>query len=63
MSNNTINGTNAFVKQTLIDLRDEAKRPSKAKHEERTQRNDEMDEFYTEQLHWMNGCRGTGLFG
>ena len=46
MSNNAINGTNAFVKKTLIDHRDEAKRPSKAKHEEVTQKNDELDEFH-----------------
>ena len=45
MSNNTINGTNAFVKQTLIDPKNEAKRPNKAKHEERTQKNIELDEF------------------
>ena len=43
MSNNAINGTNAFVKKTLIDPRDEAK------HEERTQRKVEMDEFYKQQ--------------
>ena len=30
---------------TIIDLRDEAKMPSKAKHKERTQRNVELDEF------------------
>ena len=30
MSNNAINETNEFVKRTLIDPRDEAKRPSKA---------------------------------
>ena len=55
MSNNTINGTNAFVKQTLIDPRDEIKRPSKEKHEEKTQINVELDEF----------CRnsGTGCTG
>ena len=45
MSNNAINGTIEFVKLTLIDPRDEAKRPSKAKHEERTQRKIKMDEF------------------
>ena len=45
MSNNIINETNAFIKQTLIDPRDEAKRPSKAKHEEGTQRNAKLDEF------------------
>ena len=38
----------------LIDPRDKVKRPSKAKHEERTQRNVELDEFYKFQLHWMN---------
>jgi len=48
---------------TIIDPRDEAKRPSKAKHEERTQRNKEMDEFYREHLHRMNRRRGTGLTG
>jgi len=47
----------------LIDPRKEAKRPDKAKHKKRTQRNDEIDEFYTEQLHRMNRCRGTGLSG
>jgi hypothetical protein len=47
----------------IYKSRDEAKRPSKAKHEERTKRNDEMDEFSTEQLYGMNGCRGTGLSG
>ena len=46
MSNNTINGTNVFVKKTLIDPRDEAKRPNKTKHEEITQRNAELDKFY-----------------
>ena len=45
MSNNTINETNEVVKCTLIDPMDEAKRPSKAKHEERIQRKIEMDEF------------------
>ena len=45
MSNNTINGTNEFVKLTLIYPRDEIKRSSKTKHEKRTQRNDELDEF------------------
>ena len=54
MSNNTINETNAFVKQILIDPRDEAKRPSKAKHEETTQRNKELDEFYKNQLQRLN---------
>ena len=43
-----------FVKQALIDPRDEAKRLSKAKHEERTQRNKELDEFYKNQLHRLN---------
>ena len=55
MSNNTINETNAFVKKTLIDPRDEAKRPTKEKHEERTHRNVELDEFYKnqwDQIHW-----------
>ena len=46
--------TNAFIKQTLIDPRDEAKKPSKARHEERTQRNKELDEFYKNQLHRLN---------
>ena len=46
MSNNTINKTNAFVKKTLIDHRDEAKKPNKAKHEKRIQRNAELDEFH-----------------
>jgi hypothetical protein len=38
-----------------MDPRDKAKRPSKAKHEERTQRNAELDEF------WRNS--GTGCTG
>ena len=32
----------------LIDPRDKVKRPSKAKHDERTQRKNELDEFYKE---------------
>ena len=32
----------------IIDPRDEVKRPSKAKHDERTQRKNELDEFYKE---------------
>ena len=63
LNNNTINGTNEFVKWTLIDPRDEAKRPSKAKHEERTQRNKELDEFYKNQLHRLNRWVSTGLSG
>ena len=46
MSNNAINGANVFVKKIIIDPRDEAKMPSKTKHEERTQKNVELDEFY-----------------
>ena len=42
---------------------DEAKKPSKTKHEERTQRKIEMDEFCRNQWHWMIRCRGTGLSG
>jgi hypothetical protein len=34
---------------TFLDLRDEVKMPYKAKHEERTQRNAELDEFYWNQ--------------
>jgi len=32
----------------IIDPRDEVKRPSKAKHDERTQRKNELDEFCKE---------------
>ena len=32
-----------------LDLRDEAKMPNKAKHEEKTQKNIELDEFYQNQ--------------
>jgi hypothetical protein len=42
---NAINGTNGFVKRIFLDPRDEVKRPCKTKHEERTQRNAELDEF------------------
>ena len=45
-NDNTINGINDFVKSTFQDPRDELKRSCKAKHEERTQRNAELDEFY-----------------
>jgi len=55
LSDTAINGTNRFVKWIFINPRNGAKRPSKAKHEERThkakheertQRNVELDEFY-----------------
>ena len=36
-------GLIVFVKKTFLDLRDEVKRPCKVKHEERTQKNAEMD--------------------
>ena len=45
IDDNTINETNDFVKRTFLDPRDEVKRPCKAKHEERTQKNTELDEF------------------
>ena len=51
LSNNAINGTNEFIKWTIIVPRDKTKRPGKAKHEERTQRNAELDEFCRNQLH------------
>ena len=37
--------TNDFVEWTFLDPSDEVKRLHKAKHEERTQRNAELDEF------------------
>ena len=39
------------------------KRPSKAKHEERTQRKIEMDEFCRNHWHRINQCRSTGVSG
>ena len=63
LSNNAINGTNEFVKWTIIDPRDEAKRPSKAKYEERTQRNVELDEFYKNQWDRIHRWYHTGLTG
>ena len=38
-------GTNNFVKRIFLGPKDEVKSPSNAKHEERTQRNAELDEF------------------
>ena len=49
MSKNTINKTNVFVKKTLIDHRDEAKKPNKAKHKKRIQKITELDEFHRRQ--------------
>ena len=46
---NAINVTNGFVKWIFLDPRDEVERPYKAKHEERTQINAELDEFYRKQ--------------
>ena len=39
-----------------LDPRDEVKRPYKAIHEERTQRNAELDEFCRKQEHRKNRC-------
>jgi len=50
LSNNTINRTNEFVKRIILDPRDEAKRPTKTKHEERTQ----------EGLKWMSSAENSG---
>ena len=48
-NNNAINGTNEFLKWTFLDPRDKVKRPSKAKHVERTQRNAESNKFCRKQ--------------
>jgi len=45
LSDNVINGTNVFVKCISSGPKNEVKSPSKVKHEERTQRNIELDEF------------------
>ena len=58
---NTINETNEFVKWTFLDPRYEVKRPSKTKHEERTQRNAELDEFCMKQQHRFNQRLAIGL--
>ena len=50
IDDNTINGTNEFVKCITSGPTNEVKSLSKAKHEERTQRNAELDEF----------CRNSG---
>ena len=46
---NAINGTNKFVKWIFLGPKNVLKSITKAKHEERTQRNDELNEFYTKQ--------------
>jgi len=56
-------GLKSLSSKHFLDFRDEVKSPSKTKHEERTQRNTEMNEFYRKQLHRMNQCRVTGLSG
>ena len=53
---NVINGTNGFVEWTFLDPRDEVKRPYKAIHEERTQRNAELDVFCRKQERRKNRC-------
>ena len=54
-------GTGFFPSVFILDSRDEAKRPNKIKHEERTQRNVELDEFYKIQLHRLHRWPSTGL--
>jgi len=45
-----------LLKWTFLDPRDEVKRSYKARHEERTQRNAELDEFCRKQEHRKNRC-------
>ena len=49
LNGNMINGTNQSVMWMLAGPKDDVQRPSKAKHEERTQRSDELDEFIKKQ--------------
>ena len=47
-------GLMSLSSEHFLDSTDEIKRPSKVKHEERTQRNAELDEFSIKQLHPLN---------
>ena len=52
-SDNVIIGTNVFVKYISSGSKNEVKRPSKAKHEERIWKNTELNEFCKTQWVWI----------